>query len=199
MNDSDKFQQLGLDDLEEVSGGEALSDRAVAALPKAVPGGICPYCGMKIAVSLYGTAFTNDMSASASATPLCGSATSRIWITRCFASKRTFASDADRRVPYASVARWPPQLRRVASACERGRHAFVRRRRGLGICAGSSAFVSGYAALVPSFPLSGSFARLSDAALLYFDLKDPFSRKDVLWRIPLAPVRRKLCASPLSS
>ena len=30
MNDSDKFQQLGLDDLEEVSGGEALSDRAVA-------------------------------------------------------------------------------------------------------------------------------------------------------------------------
>ena len=52
MNDSDKFQQLGLDDLEEVSGGEALSDR--------VPGGICPYCGMKIAVSLYGTAFTND-------------------------------------------------------------------------------------------------------------------------------------------
>ena len=39
---------------------EALSDRAVAALPKAVPGGICPYCGMKIAVSLYGTAFTND-------------------------------------------------------------------------------------------------------------------------------------------
>ena len=37
MNDSDKFQQLGLDDLEEVSGGEALSDRAVAALPKAVP------------------------------------------------------------------------------------------------------------------------------------------------------------------
>ena len=46
MNDSDKFQQLGLDDLEEVSGGEALSDRAVAALPKAVPGGICPYCGM---------------------------------------------------------------------------------------------------------------------------------------------------------
>ena len=41
MNDSDKFQQLGLDDLEEVSGGEALSDRAVAALPKAVPGGIC--------------------------------------------------------------------------------------------------------------------------------------------------------------
>ena len=42
MNDSDKFQQLGLDDLEEVSGG------------------ICPYCGMKIAVSLYGTAFTND-------------------------------------------------------------------------------------------------------------------------------------------
>ena len=89
--------------------------------------------------------------------------------------------------------------RRVASACERGRHAFVRRRRGLGICAGSSAFVSGYAALVPSFPLSGSFARLSDAALLYFDLKDPFSRKDVLWRIPLAPVRRKLCASPLSS
>ena len=48
MNDSDKFQQLGLDDLEEVSGGEALSDRAVAALPKAVPGGICPYCGMKI-------------------------------------------------------------------------------------------------------------------------------------------------------
>lgn len=60
MNDSDKFQQLGLDDLEEVSGGEALSDRAVAALPKAVPGGICPYCGMKIAVSLYGTAFTND-------------------------------------------------------------------------------------------------------------------------------------------
>ena len=60
MNDSDKFQQLGLDDLEEGSGGEALSDRAVAALPKAVPGGICPYCGMKIAVSLYGTAFTND-------------------------------------------------------------------------------------------------------------------------------------------
>ena len=56
MNDSDKFQQLGLDDLEEVSGGEALSDRAVAALPKAVPGGICPYCGMKIAVSLYGNA-----------------------------------------------------------------------------------------------------------------------------------------------
>ena len=25
-----------------------------------MPGGICPYCGMKIAVSLYGTAFTND-------------------------------------------------------------------------------------------------------------------------------------------
>ena len=45
MNDSDKFQQLGLDDLEEVSGGEALSDRAVAALPKAVPGGICLTAG----------------------------------------------------------------------------------------------------------------------------------------------------------
>ena len=59
MNDSDKFQQLGLDDLEEVSGGEALSDRAVAALPKAVPGGIC-LLRDEIAVSLYGTAFTND-------------------------------------------------------------------------------------------------------------------------------------------
>ena len=60
MNDSDKFQQLGLDDLEEVSGGEALSDRAVAALPKAVPGGICAYCGLTTDVPLYAPALTND-------------------------------------------------------------------------------------------------------------------------------------------
>lgn len=37
MNDSDKFQQLGLDDLEEVPGGEALSDRASPLFRKRCP------------------------------------------------------------------------------------------------------------------------------------------------------------------
>ena len=59
MEDSKKLQHLSLEDLENVAGGETLSDKAVASVPKAAPGGVCPYCGMKIATSICGTSFTN--------------------------------------------------------------------------------------------------------------------------------------------
>ena len=82
--------------------------------------------------------------------------------------------------------------RRVASACERGRYTFVRRRQGIRSARARRRSFRDMPPPCRPFRCRALSRAYRTQRSLYFDLKDPFFGKDVLWRIPRTGTQKAL-------